>query len=54
VPGAAADGGPARTVVLRDRLSDATYERDGTELVEAGLYLDVGPWGYHAFEIGIA
>jgi len=36
---------------LRDLLSDAQYDRDGSELQARGLYLDVAPWQYHAFEI---
>jgi hypothetical protein len=36
---------------LRDRLSEALYERDGTELSTRGLYLDLPAWGYHAFEV---
>jgi hypothetical protein len=36
---------------LSDLLTDARYERDGTDLVSRGLYLDVPPWSYHAFEL---
>jgi glycosidase len=36
---------------LRDRLSDASYERDGDELTGRGLYLDMGAYGYHAFGV---
>ena len=36
---------------LRDRLSEAVYERDGTELSTRGLYLDLPAWGYHALEV---
>ncbi len=39
--------GPVR---LRDLLGPACYERDGTELFERGLYLDMPPWSYHAFD----
>ena len=35
---------------LRDRLSEAVYERDGNQLSTRGLYLDLPAWGYHAFE----
>jgi len=43
---------PSRGKVrLRDRLSDVTYERDGTELSTRGLYLDMPAWGYHLFSI---
>lgn len=27
------------------------YERDGNELISKGLYLDIGGWKYHIFEI---
>jgi len=36
---------------LKDLMSDATYDRDGTELQSRGLYLDMSPWQYHLFEI---
>jgi hypothetical protein len=36
---------------LHDLLGDAHYERDGSGLQSRGLYLDVPPWQYHAFEI---
>jgi hypothetical protein len=32
-----------------DALSDATYEREGSELGQRGLYLDLAPWGHHVF-----
>lgn len=40
--------GPVR---LRDLTGSACYERDGDELNQRGLYLDVPPWGYHVFEV---
>ena len=40
-----------RQLLLRDLLSTARYERDGTDLATRGLYLDMGPWSYHVFEI---
>jgi hypothetical protein len=27
------------------------YEREGTELSERGLYLDLPGWGYHVFRV---
>jgi hypothetical protein len=36
---------------LRDLLGPAKYERDGNELADRGLYLDMPPWGHHIFEI---
>jgi len=40
-----------RSVRLQDLLTPAVYDRDGTELVERGLYLDLQPWSYHVFEL---
>jgi hypothetical protein len=37
--------------VLRDRMSDARYERSGDDLATRGLYLDMPAWGYHVFEV---
>ena len=39
------------TCRLYDQLGTAVYDRDGTELVRGGLYLDLPPWGHHAFAI---
>ena len=36
---------------LSDVMSDAVYDRDGGELVDRGLYLDMPAWGYHLFEV---
>ena len=40
-----------RSVRLQDLLSPARYDRDGSELVSRGLYLDMPAWGYHVFEV---
>jgi glycosidase len=40
-----------RTWKLRDRLSDAGYDRGGDDLASKGLYLDVPPWCCHVFEV---
>jgi hypothetical protein len=32
-------------------MSPATYDRDGNDLAPRGLYLDLPPWGYHAFSV---
>jgi hypothetical protein len=42
--------GPGR-VVLQDLLGDACYERDGAELAERGLYLDIPAGGHHVFAV---
>jgi len=40
-----------KTWALRDLMSDAAFKRDGNELQARGLYLDLGPWQYHVFEM---
>jgi glycosidase len=40
-----------RSYVLRDMLSPAAYERDGNDLLQRGLYLDLPAWGYHVFRV---
>jgi len=42
-----------RSVRLKDALSANCYERDGNELLESGLYLDLLPWSYHLFYLEI-
>jgi hypothetical protein len=39
-------------ITLRDLLSFASYDRDGSDLIDRGLYLDMPAWGRHVFEIG--
>lgn len=39
-----------RTWHLIDRLSDATYERDGDQMLSPGLYVELGPWACHLLE----
>lgn len=36
---------------LTDLLSDAIYDRGGDEMQELGLYVDMGAWKYHLFEL---
>ena len=40
-----------RSIRLRDALSPAVYIRDGNELLEHGLYLDLQPWACHVFDV---
>jgi hypothetical protein len=40
-----------RRVRFADLMSDACYDRDGSDIVSRGLYLDIGPWAYHVFEV---
>ena len=41
------------SVQLKDSLSSACYIREGNELLERGLYLDLQPWSYHVFDLEI-
>jgi hypothetical protein len=34
---------------LIDPLSGADYERSGDDVLSSGLYVDLGPWGFHFF-----
>jgi hypothetical protein len=43
-----------RSVRLVDLASDVRYDRDGSDLLAHGLYLDLPPWGRHAFALTIA
>jgi hypothetical protein len=36
---------------LDDRLSGETYERSGNDMRDAGLYVELGPWEYHLFQV---
>ena len=36
---------------LEDLLSDARYDRHGSDLEARGLYLDLAPWRYHVFRL---
>lgn len=45
--GATAD----HTWQLHDRVRDEIYQRDGKELRDKGLYVDLEGWGFHVFEL---
>jgi glycosidase len=36
---------------LHDVLSGEDYDRNGDEMCDAGLYVDLGPWNYHLFQV---
>ena len=38
-------------VRLTDLMGGPGYERDGTELVTRGLFVDLPPWGHHLFDM---
>jgi len=40
-------------VRFRDLMGPAVYDRDGSETLSHGLYLDMPPWGYHVFELAL-
>ena len=44
-------GGDALTEIRRvhDMMSGAGYDVSGPDLASAGLYVELGPWGYHLF-----
>jgi len=42
-----------RLVQLKDALSSACYTREGNELLERGLYLDLQSWSYHVFDLEV-
>ena len=39
-----------QTLLLSDRLSDVSFERNGDEIQGEGLFVALGPWGYHFLE----
>jgi hypothetical protein len=39
---------------LADLMNDVQYQREGSAMAEQGLYLDLPPWGYHAFALEAA
>ena len=41
-------------VRFRDLMGSCAFDRDGQDLDAQGLYLDMGPWGYHVFEMTAA
>jgi len=43
-----------RTWRLTDKLSGATYERSGDDMLASGLYVDLAPWGYHFLEYRVS
>jgi hypothetical protein len=40
-----------RSLRFRDLLGPAGYDRNGSDIVSGGLYLDMPPWGCHVFEV---
>jgi hypothetical protein len=42
-----------RRLALTDTFSGEVYRREGGELLNPGLYVDLPPWGFHFFSIAI-
>jgi hypothetical protein len=42
---------PGKSWRLEDQMGQVTYDRDGQDLSAHGLYLDIAPWAYHAFQV---
>jgi glycosidase len=42
-----------RSVRLVDAMGSASYDREGSDLLSRGLYLDMPGWGYHVFELEV-
>jgi hypothetical protein len=42
---------PGKSVRMRDRLSEASYDRDGNDLARRGLYFDMPAWRVQVFEV---
>ena len=40
-----------KTWRLIDVLQDKIYDRNGDEMRDAGLYVDLGPWKCHLFKL---
>ena len=40
-----------RSFLLQDLLSPVSYKRDGSDLADRGLYLDVPEWHCHVFDL---
>jgi hypothetical protein len=43
-----------RSVRFKDLMGPASYDRAGSDVGTAGLYLDLPPWGYHVFDVRFA
>lgn len=43
-----------RPVLLEDLMGQYAFERDGSELSEHGLYLDLASWGYSVFRVTVS
>jgi Alpha amylase, catalytic domain len=42
---------PGRSILLEDLMGHEVYERDGTDMFNRGVYLDLCGWGYNVFRV---
>jgi hypothetical protein len=42
-----------RSVQLRDLMGPETYERDGSEMLDRGLFIDHKPWQLNVFDLRV-
>ncbi|HEV2099071.1 MAG TPA: alpha-amylase, partial [Stellaceae bacterium] len=42
-----------KPVRLTDVMGTEVYDRDGSEIVDPGLYIDHGPWHHNVFELRV-
>jgi Alpha amylase, catalytic domain len=40
-------------VRFSDRMSNAVYDRNGNDIINGGIYLDMRPWSYHIFDVSV-
>jgi hypothetical protein len=45
--------GGGRAWLLTDLLSNAVYERSGSEMISPGLFVELEPWGYNVFQCSL-
>jgi len=45
------DGLRGKAWRLSDLLSDESYDRSGSEMLDTGLYVELGPWKCHLFQV---
>ena len=43
----------ARKVRLTDLIGDEVYDREGTDMLDIGLFIDHSPWHFNVFELHI-
>jgi hypothetical protein len=46
--------GAGKRIRLRDMMGAGLYDRQGSEILSQGLYLDLPAWGYNVFEVSVS